>query len=771
MMSRMRHSTYTWAGLLSLVWMASVANAAEPLTGEQIFRQRCAACHGAKGEGVAKHYGKPLAGDRSLGELTKQIEKTMPEDDPGTCVGEDARRVASYIYDAFYSPVAQARNRPVRVELSRLTVRQYRQSVADLVGSFRFAPPAWGNERGLQGQYFKSRRQQKGERAIDRLDPAVDFDFGESSPDKDQIPTDEFSIRWEGSVLAPESGEYEFILEVQNGARLWVNNLNTPLIDGGVRSGKDVARSESIRLLGGRAYPLRVEMFKSKQAKDKTAAIRLKWRPPGQAAEIIPARCLTPQRFPEVWVAATPFPPDDRSVGYERGTSVSQAWDQATADAAIETAAYVTSRLNELAGTRDGAPDRSARLKDFCGRWAARAFRRPITPEERKFYVERWFDGAKDDETAVRRALMLTLMSPRFLYLDLDGSGGEGYDIAARLAFGLWDSLPDEPLLRAAASGQLKTPDQVRRQVERMLADSRTRGKLHDFFLLWLNTDRFTDIAKDSKRFPEFDEQIVSDLRTALNLFLDDVAWSDSSDFRQLLQADWLYLNGRLAKFYGVELPADAPFQKATLQRGQRAGVLTHPYLMAGLAYTSSSSPIHRGVFVARSVLGRSLRPPPEAVAPLPVELHADLTTRQRVTLQTKAESCQSCHRMINPLGFAFENFDAVGRFRSREQGQPIDATGAYQTRTGDTVRFANVRDLANYLAGSEETHEAFVEQLFHYVVKQPIGAYGPHRLSELEKSFVEQKFNMRRLLIDIVVVSALETPDRGGPPKTARNP
>ena len=111
--------------------------------------------------------------------------------------------------------------------------------------------------------------------------------------------------------------------------------------------------------------------------------------------------------------------------------------------------------------------------------------------------------------------------------------------------------------------------------------------------------------------------------------------------------------------------------------------MLTHPYLMASFAYTATSSPIHRGVFLSRSVLGRALRPPPEAVAPLAPDLHPDLTTRQRVTLQTKPESCQSCHGMINSLGFTLEHFDAVGRYRKEEKGQPIDATGTYETRAG----------------------------------------------------------------------------------------
>src|SRR5262249_49660789 len=156
--------------------------------------------------------------------------------------------------------------------------------------------------------------------------------------------------------------------------------------------------------------------------------------------------------------------------------------------------------------------------------------------------------------------------------------------------------------------------------------------------------------------------------------------------------------------------------------------------LLATFAYTATSSPIHRGVFLARSVLGRSLRPPPEAAAPLPAELHPNLTTRERIMLQTRPTACTTCHAMINPLGFPLENFDAVGRFRAEEHGKAIDATGLYQTRTGDTVKFNGARELAQFLAASEETHDAFVEQLFHHLVKQPIRAYGPETLADLSR-------------------------------------
>ena len=222
-----------------------------------------------------------------------------------------------------------------------------------------------------------------------------------------------------------------------------------------------------------------------------------------------------------------------------------------------------------------------------------------------------------------------------------------------------------------------------------------------------------------------------------------------------MLLADSLFLNGRLAPLYGANLPAEAAFQKVALKAGERAGVLSHPYLMATFAYTASSSPIHRGVFLARNVLGQVLRPPPEAFTPLSPELHPQLTTRERVLLQTKPQACQSCHGMINPLGFTLENFDALGRYRDKEKEKPIDATGAYQTRSGKVVKLAGLRELATFLAGSEETHEAFVERLFHYMVKQPVRAFGPRESLTLQKSFADNQYSIRKLIVDIVADSA----------------
>lgn len=766
----------------------------QPRTGEAIYRKQCASCHGANGEG-AKAFPRPLVGDKQLPQLTRLVARTMPEDDPGSLPAADADAVSKFVFDTFYSKEAQARNPAPRVELSRLTVRQYRNALADLVATFR-GPIPQEAQQGLKGEYFDDRRFQANKRVIDRVDPQVKFHFGFQGPDG---KTNEhvFFIRWDGSVVAPETGEYEFIVRTDQAARLWVNDPTRPLVDAWVRSGNDLDKGASIFLLAGRPYTVRLEFSKADQGVKKekkgpasSAMVSLLWKRPNCTPEVVPARHLIPARAPEVFVSTVPFPPDDRSLGWERGSAVSKAWDAATTDAALEAAGYVAGRLDELTGLRpppamqgagSGNPagirfdaqsgpkvpaeERALKARELASRFVERAFRRPLSAELKKVYIDRQFEEARDPELAVKRVVLLTLKSPRFLYKE-GGSPDDPFDTAERLAFALWDSLPDRELLDAAAAGKLAIRDEVTKQAMRMLGDPRAKAKLRDFLFTWLKVDPAPDLAKDAKRFPGFDSVVATDLRTSLELFLDEVVWSEASDFRQLLLSDEVYLNGRLATYYGVAPPppklfgaplgGDGPFKKVKLDGGKRAGVLTHPYLMAGFAYTGSSSPIHRGVFLARGVLGRTLRPPQEAFTPLPEDLHPTLTTRERVALQTKGENCQSCHGLINPLGFSLENFDAVGRYRDKDNGKPIEATGTYLTRTGDPVTFRGPRDLAEFLVKTDEVQSAFADRLFHHLAQQPVQAYGPGALEKLREAFAASGFNIRKLSVEIAATAAL---------------
>jgi hypothetical protein len=287
-----------------------------------------------------------------------------------------------------------------------------------------------------------------------------------------------------------------------------------------------------------------------------------------------------------------------------------------------------------------------------------------------------------------------------------------------------------------------------------MTADPRAKAKLHGFFQQWLELERAESVSKDAKLYPGFDAAMMADLRQSLWTFLDEVVWSEQSDYRRLIQADYLWLNERLAKFYGREV-SSAGFQRVSFDPNQRAGVITHPYLLASLAYNRTTSPIHRGVFLSRNIVGLALKNPSVAVAFEDAKFDPTLTMREKIVELTKDKSCMTCHSSINPLGFSLEHFDAVGRWRTNDNNKPVDARDQFDADDGRTVTLAGPRDIASYAVGSESAHRAFVRQLFHHTVKQPMPAFGEATLESLRAQFAESGFSIQKLLAEIAVTSA----------------
>jgi hypothetical protein len=288
-----------------------------------------------------------------------------------------------------------------------------------------------------------------------------------------------------------------------------------------------------------------------------------------------------------------------------------------------------------------------------------------------------------------------------------------------------------------------------------MLQDPRARTKLRDFFHHWLGLEEAEDLSKDPQTFPDFDPLLLADLEASLEAFIHDVVWGDASDFRRLLLDDTLHVNPRLARFYGLEPPPDEAFQPVTFEPERRAGVLTHPYLLSIYAYYRSSSPIHRGVFLARRVLGRSLKPPPMAIQFMDERFDPSLTMREKVTELTRSETCMGCHSIINPLGFSLEHYDAVGRFRTEDNHKPVDATSDYPTAEGQVLRLTGARDLAVHAAQSDEARQGFVRQLFLHSVKQAPAAFGTDTLPRLDTAFIDSNYHIRQLLTEIAVAAA----------------
>jgi cytochrome c5 len=732
--------------------------AASKLTGEQIYNAQCVRCHGADGQGVEKVNENPLIGTLTREKLAHAIDETMPEEDPSLCVGDDAKKVADYIYGAFYSPAARSVNTESRIELSRLTNHQYCNAVTDLVSGYR-GVNNMPKERGLMARYFNSKWFDWKKKAAERVEKQVNVNFHEKIPVEGIEKADEFSMMWEGSIIAEDTGDYEFTVVTENGVKLFINDNQIPLIDQWVSfKGPPRDHTASIRLLGGRVYPVRIQAFKFK---DDGASMVFKWKPPHKATEIVPERNLIPNMTGEVFIVNTSFPADDRVSGYLRGTSISKAWDEATTSAAIETAKYVSDHLDRLAKTKADANDRNDKIKEYSLNFIQKAFSRSLNEDEKQQYTKVFFPENGNITEGAMRCVIFSLKSPYFLYPNIMHDRPADFDVAERLALSLWDSLPDEQLIKDAKASKLSKRDQISNQANRMLQDPRVKTKLREYFHFWLGIDEKDGVVKDKAVFPDFDENVYADQRTSLDMFIDDVVWSDKSDYRQLVQSDQFYVNSRLAKLYNVQIEpekftSDSDFQKVTFEKEYRAGVITHPYVMTTFAYRNLSSPIHRGIFVTRKLLNRTLKPPPQATEFKDGDFSPGMTTREKVTLLTESSACQTCHSIINPLGFPLEHFDAIGRYRQKEGNREIDASTEYTGLDGKTTKFYGATELAEFVATNKEAHAAFVDHLFHHCAKQPINAYGPKVRGDLTKYFEDHGYNIKKLLVEITTVIAL---------------
>ena len=728
--------------------------------GAQIYAKHCLSCHGDKGQGVADEYDESLVGTKSITSLAKYIHRTMPEENEDAVVDKDAHLVAQYIHAAFYSPEAQAKIKPARKTLLRRTQHQHRRAITDIVQSFR-GRPELGTENGLLGHYYhKEKMDDRKKKLAKRIDLGVDFDI-EKDHGVDGIDPKAHAIFWTGSLLPKESGRYSFRATTPNGVRVFVNEMErekfyggethrkTAFIDAWVSSGNQMRSVEaSLFLLGGHPIPIYIDFV---SYKEKKSSLLIEWKPPHGEWEPIPTRVLFTKSAPTAAIISTPFPPDDASSGYERGSSVSKAWKESVAKAAIEAARQIYNDINVLAKTNSKDKQRDRKLRSFCITFATKAFARPLSPAQKRLYIDDIFDADKDSETATRRSLMLILTSPYFLYPSLNrGVDGkpDHYSVAAHLALSLWDSVPDKELWKAAEQKRLGKETEINNQLTRMMTDFRTKAKTRSFFYHWLSLSEKEDLQKDSKLFPGFDQQMIADLRTSFDLFIENVMWSERSDYRELFTEDKIYLNKRLANFYNVAAPTLNSFKPLLTPDKKRAGLFTHPYVLTAFSYHTQTSPIHRGVYLSRNILGRFLKPPPNAIEFKDTDFKPDLTMREKVTHLTKNDDCMACHSIINPIGFSLENYDATGRFRTHEKNRPINTVSEYPTPEDSMVKITGPIDLARLAVESTGAHRAFLKHLFHHLIQQPINAYGLKTMNSLHKKFVSNDFHIRNIVI-----------------------
>lgn len=401
-----------------------------------------------------------------------------------------------------------------------------------------------------------------------------------------------------------------------------------------------------------------------------------------------------------------------------------------------------------------------------------RAFRRPLADEETTSFVSLFKLGIglgatpNDAKTGLELVLQSILQSPHFLYrvefgmpdpVETDVVQLSPYEIASRLSYLLWATMPDDALFAAAEQGKLGKPSEIKAQAERMLADPRAREAVKNFHRQWLGLAKIDEIAaggKDHDLFPKYKDSLLPLFRTETETFLDQAIFEDNASVDTLFTASYSMMNKELADFYGIKNgPQGETFERVELDPNQRSGFVTHAGLLSLYAKPNRTSPIYRGKWVRQSLLCQIPPPPPDNVPPAP-EVDQTKTTREQFAQHTADASCRSCHTLLDPIGFGFENYDAVGQWRDKEHNKPVDASGEL-TQTDVDGPFNGAVELAKRLGQSEQVRACVVKQWFRFGYGRAEQDADSCSLGQVELAFQSSNYNVKELLMALTQTDA----------------
>ena len=413
-------------------------------------------------------------------------------------------------------------------------------------------------------------------------------------------------------------------------------------------------------------------------------------------------------------------------------------------------------RLLDTAASADAAGVQSA-VQQLIAGFARRAWRRPPTEEE-VTRLQQLFAASLPRLSSVlesvRQPLKAVLVSPHFLFVvetEPDETGVlplTGHQLATRLALFLWSSVPDEELLAAADAGVLADDRQYRQQIRRMLADSKSAGLGENFGLQWLGLRNFGGVVPDAKVYPQYSELLAGDLREEAVQFVSGV-FRENRPLTDLLAADYVVVNGRLAQHYGLSLPADADWQRVVVADGRRGGAATLGAVLTAASYPRRTSPVLRGRWILDELLGTPVPPPPPGVPPLDqsVAESGSQTLRQRLELHRQKPECASCHDRMDPLGFGLENFDGIGRWRESDAGQSIDAAG----RLPSGEQFAGPAELKAVLLGRKDDFlNHFSRKMLGFALGRELNKFDACVVETSVKKLQENGFQSQILIEEI---------------------
>jgi hypothetical protein len=471
------------------------------------------------------------------------------------------------------------------------------------------------------------------------------------------------------------------------------------------------------------------------------------------------------------------FPPDEESLGFDNNANalnvtplLAEQYMKVAEDVSVSTALETI-----LPCAPERPEDEEPCARSFIETFGRRAYRRPLTDEQTQKLLEVYSFGAEesDFENGIRLAFQAILQSPFFIYRveygelpshpDQRMTRVTGYEMASRLSYMLWNSMPDDELFAAAEEGRLQTPEEVAEQARRMLDDPKARDMVGNFYRQWLMLEGVDALQKDSETYPDFSPEIAAALRAETEAFLDYIVWEDDRDFTAIFTSSLSFRNGALSTFYGEEGPTGEQLEPVELDPAKRAGILSQGSIMSVHSKSNQSSPIHRGKFVREQIFCHNLPAQPDDIPVVAPDLDPTLTTRERFAAHREDPVCAGCHGLMDPIGFGFENFDGVGRFRSEENGLAVDASGEL-TATDVDGPFNGAVELSAKLAESEEVQNCVVTQAFRFGYGRGESEDDLHTLETLRVGFGDSGRNLKELFVQMTQTEAfLYRPIAGG--------
>jgi len=471
--------------------------------------------------------------------------------------------------------------------------------------------------------------------------------------------------------------------------------------------------------------------------------------------------------------------PPNLSGGFEPDTSISffdnnsrtlrvsgELWTsyQAAAETLAEAVASDSEALARLLPP-DLPSDANERIRSLVSDFGRRAYRRTLSPDEVDAHVRLFEEGATHFpemdafDGGVRMLLEGLLQSPYFVYRIEVGESVAGgrvelsdFEVASRLSYMIWNSMPDDALLDAAELGALSSPEQVAQQAVRLLDDPRGRAMVERFHAQLFNWDLYRGLSKDQSEFPLYYPGVGEDMVEEARRFVEHVVLAEDGNLAELLTAPYTFANDGLADIYGLQGDFDASFSQVGFDpssQPQRGGLLTQLGFLASHGGLTGS--VHRGVFINHRVLCSELPPPPDALPPIPADDGMTMTSRERIELHTGPGTCgASCHgAYINPVGFAFESFDGLGQFRTEENGRPIDSAAAFEFAEG-LMDFDGATEFTDTISERVETHDCYTKHWLEYALGRGTAGADLDVIQSLGDKSLEGA-SVKELIVDLV--------------------